>query len=97
MHSLSKLIIEQTQNAIKNFGIYSFQTSGPEEVMELSNLKNKFKQLSQSEKIAVVKDLKNFDQESEVLIALIYSSSLKDSELEEIINEGNDLIFDFFN
>jgi hypothetical protein len=89
--------MEQTQNAIKNFGIYSFKNSGPEEVMELSNLKNKFKQLSQSEKIVVVKDLKNFNQESEVLIALIYSSSLKDSELEEIIKEGNDLIFDFFN
>lgn len=94
-HPLTVQIEKELNEALQKFGTYSFDDKGPEEVMNLANLKSAFRKLSLTEKIQVAQDLKSSDRGSMVLVDLIYSAHLNDNDLNQLAAVANPVVGDF--
>lgn len=70
-HEISKEIIQMTRKALDSVGEESFEENGPDEVMDLSEISEKYKKLSLLEKIKVSQDLKEYTKCSETLIHIL--------------------------
>lgn len=92
-HQFSERIIKETKDAIKQFGRYSFDDKGSDEVMDLDKLERDFKKLSHADKIQVAKDLKKKADATvvlgDILSQLEGHGSITESQLTEIAKAGS--------
>lgn len=70
-HIISKEIIQMTKLALEKVGEEEFEELGPDEVINLDEITEKFKKLSLTDKIKISQDLKEYTKCSETLIHIL--------------------------
>jgi len=104
-HAVSKEIIQMTRIALDRVGEDSFNEDGPDQIMDLSEITEKFKNLTLSEKIKVSSDLKEYLKCSETLIHILMriqyeqmeeGQEIDQDELNKIVEAGHSNLSESF-
>lgn len=97
-HPLTKRILTEIKEAIREFGTYAFDDKGPSEVMNTSPLINEFKKLPMNEKLQVVEELKSSDRATQVLIECVGSleTTLPPAEFNQILDAAHEDVKEYF-
>jgi len=83
---LGKKILNELDEAIKKFGIYSYQDKGASEVINLEPLEEELNSLSTQEVIDVLKYLLDNHQDSERLVEELISSLDQREDFDDILD-----------
>ena len=97
-HPFVEKLLKEVKQAIKEFGTYSFDDKGPEEVMNVSPLIREFKSLNLQDKKQVVKNLKKNNRGNSVLICILgdLESNMQEVEFKEILKEASQDVQEWF-
>ena len=94
-HYFSIKIEEEITKAIHQFGTYSFDDKGPEEVMNISILINEFNQLNLKEKVQIAQEVKDSFRATTVL-AMLIGQDMRPDELQQILDVAHPDLQDWF-
>lgn len=104
-HSVTKSIISMTREALKEVGEEEFDERGPDEIMDLGPITQRYRQLSQKTKVLVSSELKEYNRCSEtlahILMTIEHDFMMEDlvwdkDELREILDAGHPTLRDNF-
>jgi hypothetical protein len=95
-HPFTQQLNQELTQALQEFGTYSFDDKGPEEVMDLSGLTQIFRQLSTAEKVQVAQEIYHNFRANSVLIVLLNNIHLSDSDLQTVLNNAHPDLQDWF-
>lgn len=95
----SQKLLNELKQSLKEFGTYSFDDKGPNEVMDVSSLVREYKILSLAEKMQVSKDLKSNFRANEVLITILSDldeKQLPEKDLKKILDVSHEDVKEWF-
>lgn len=98
-HPFTTKLLKELKSATDQFGTYSFDDKGPEEVMDMTSLIQGYKALPPTEKVQVAKEVKGKNHRANTVLSHILSqveATVSEVEFKEILQVAHEEVQEYF-